>query len=636
MAAPTVNAVEPGALDDPKHSPVTFDRKFNAQSLLSSARYRMLARRESYAECTQHHHKLADFDGNIRQPGPPTGVPTFAAAPAPFYVPLANRYPRAQYPLAKLINRAFSALIFGEGRCPELKYSGDKDATDYVSAIAVACDFWTKMHLARNWGGGAGTVGLSWCFHEGLPRVEVHRAKHLWVHEWADRQELVPAAVSEVYTYPYEEWDEKKKRFVENWYWYHRYWDQTRDILFESRPVRDEQGRVVEPDWVPEEFEEHNDGEAHFVWIQNVPTDEIDGLPDYDGQQDDLDDLDVVYSVLTRGTTLNLDPTLVLKQDPQKKVSPRGPTGVSKGSDNALTVGESGDAKYLELAGTSVTAGLALLDAKKKAILEVAQCILADPNQVAAAGISSVALKIIYAPMLSVGNVYRSTYGKGGKRVLSAMMRVARDREDEEVLELPPRVKEEKDEETGEITETLEERKPGESENLELKWPAYFQPTAADQTAAITTLSTATGAKQIISTRTANAEAAKAFGVDPAEEWDRLQDEQDSDHQTAADAFTDADAGGRSTEMQKDLPGGGHLKISSKGEGDKPPPPPPPVVAPGGGAGAPGGPGAPGGGGAPPGAAGAKPGAPPGVPRAGGTDAQPKIGPLPKPKLPKG
>jgi hypothetical protein len=528
----------------------------------------MLQRRESYAQCSQHWHKFADFDGNVRMPGPPTSVPMFASAPAPFLVPLAQRYPRAQYPLAKLIVNAFSALLFGEDRCPALKYPGDDDASDYAAALVLACDLWPKMIQARNWGGGCGTVGISWSFHAGKPRIEIHRAKHLVVHEWLDRQELVPAKISEVYTYPYEEWDAEKRRFVQNWYWYHRYWDTDRDVLFEPCPVR-EHGKVVEPTWVPAEVIEHNDGAAHFVWVQNIPSDEIDGLPDYDGQTDDFDDLDIVYSVLTRGTVLNLDPTLVLKMDPAKLQTRE----VAKGSDNALRVGADGDAKYLELAGTSVTAGLALFNEKKKAILEVAQCVLADPNEVAAAGISSVALKVIYAPMLSAGNVLRGTYGKAVAQLVSQMMRVARDRSDEEIVKLPPRVVSDVDSTTGEKNEKLVERVPGVSEDLDLQWPAYFQATATDRTAEIATLSTATGAKQIISTQTANEEAAKTYGRDPAEEWKRLQSEQQAEHEMAANAFGDADAGGRTTELTKKLPGEGELKILSSGTAEPKPVP---------------------------------------------------------------
>lgn len=615
--------IDPHPAQNAGHSPVKFGNRFSAHSLLASPRYQMLARRESFEECSQHDHKIVDFDGNLRMPGPPTSMPMLASSPAPFAVPLLGRYPRARYPLARLIVRAFSSLLFGDEKCPLLSYPGDDDAQDFAGAIAQACSLWDKFYQARNWGGGCGTVGLSWCFHEGTPRVEVHRAKHLFVHEWADRKELVPAKVSEVYTYMYEEWDEREQRFVENEYWYHRYWDTEQDVLFAPQPVRIDK-KIVEPVWTPEDVFTHGDGEAHFVWIQNQPSDDIDGVPDYHGLYDNFDDLDVVCSVLTRGTTLNLDPTLVLMMEPALLQMSRS---IAKGSDNALKVGEGGDAKYLELAGTSVTAGIALKDAKKKDILEVAQCILADPNEVAASGISSVAMKLVYAPMLAAANVLRGTYGKAAERIVAQMMRRARKHWDEEVVDLPPRVVSETDPNTGEKTDELVDREPGTSEDLLAKWPPYFQTTPDDRSKEVTTLGAATGNKQILSTQTANEEAAKAFGRDPAEEWKRLQSEQQADHETAANAFQDASVGGASTKITKPLPDDGEIEISATGEDDKPKPPPPGMPgAPGGVPGAPGGqPGQP--------VAPQPPGAPGGAQKPpGGLPALPK---LKGPKLPK-
>jgi hypothetical protein len=615
-------AVEPHGAQDAAHPPVSFGPAFTAQSLLSSPRYRMLAFRERYAECKQHEHKIVDFEGNLRTPGPPTSIPMMSSAPAPFMMPLLQRYPRAQYPLAKLMNRAFTAFLFGDGHQPTFECPGDDDATDYANSLATMAHLWTKMTMARNWGGSCGTVGISWSFHAGLPRVEVHRAKHLFVHEWTDRQELVPAQVSEVYTYPVTLWNEAKRRFEEELFWYHRYWDEDRDILFEPCPVRRE-GKVIEPIWVPQEIAQHDDGETHFVWVQNIPSDEIDGLPDYEGQYDDLDDLDVVYSVLSRGTSLNLDPTLVLQMDPMLLVMSRT---VAKGSDQALKVGKDGDAKYLELAGTSVTAGLALLQAKKEIILAAAQCILADPNEVAASGISSVAMKLLYAPMLAQTNVMRDQYGPAVERIVRQMLRSARKNWDQQAVLLPQRVKSAVDPETGNKTDTLHDRAPGTSEDCNAKWPPYFEATADDRSKEVTSLTTAVGAgKQIISTRTANEEAAKVYGRDPDQEWHRLQEEQQNEHQQAANAFSDADAGGRTTELTKSLPGDGELKISSTGQSDKPPLP---SQAPSGGLpGAPGGPQASGGQPGIPGATGKLPG--------GGFGDVPALPRLKGPKLPK-
>ena len=134
---------------------MTFGSRFTRATLRSSPRYRTLARLESYGECTQHHHKLVDWEGNLRPPGPPTSVPPLGATPAPFWTSMSQRYPRASIPLGKLLVRTLSACLFGDERCPKLVFVGDDDATDYAGALADASDLWTKFFLARNWGEGA-------------------------------------------------------------------------------------------------------------------------------------------------------------------------------------------------------------------------------------------------------------------------------------------------------------------------------------------------------------------------------------------------------------------------------------------------------------------------------------------------
>lgn len=529
-----------------------FGSGFRARNILQSERYLALHWREGYGASRQHDHKVVDFDGNMTPPGPPTAVPLLSSAPAPFRVPMRQRRPSAPYRLAKLIVESFTALLFGENRWPTLLFPGDEAAQDYAAALVKAEALPMKLLMARGWGGSCGTVGLSWCFHNGRPRVEVHRAKHLFVHEWEDRADLVPAAVSEVYIYPNPEVDAERGTIVTAWYWFHRYWDQKQDIVFAPCPFK----KNVEPVWVPEKVNVHDDGEAHVVWVQNLPSDEIDGEPDYEGLYENFDDLDVLCSVLTRGTVLNLDPTLVIAAD---KASMTLAREVKKGSDNSLDVGMGGSAEYLELTGSSVEAGLKLFESKKRAALEVAQCILADPNEVAASGLSSVALKVIYAPMMAKTNVLRAQYGEAIKRLVTQQMRVARKRAAEQVVILPPKVVPNESDEAA--PPTFVERNPGVSENADLHWPPYFSPTPTDQGAVATTMAAATGGKPFLSSQTATEETAKVFGRDPAEEWRRVKAAHQSEMEMASKAFEDANIGGK-VEVEKELSGGGKMTFS--------------------------------------------------------------------------
>lgn len=541
---------------------------FRGTSVLSSPRYRELDRRAAYYHCRQHDEKGYDWDGRILSlagPGALASQPLISKAVAPYYVPLSSRRPSAPYRLARVVTNAFTNMIFGAQRFPDFKTPGDEDTQDFDEALVKAANLRTKMIRARRIGGSCGTVGLSWCYdYKGRPRVSTHEGKYLYVHEWDDREELVPAWVTEVYLTPKDEWDGQRRKYVRNWYWRRRDWTEGEDIVFVPQLYQANK----EPIWQPDATQSvtHDDGFCHFVWIQNLPSEEIDGECDYDGLYEFFDQLDVMLSVISKGAVLNLDPTLVLKVDRDIV----GTMGVAKGSDNSLVVGEEGGAEYLELLGSSIEAGVKLFNEKRRAALEVAQCVVPDPSENSAADTSSLTLKTRYMPMLGKCEVLREQYGGGMKRLLEQMTEVARLKggkprtiyeKDEEgniteksvvlYVTLPPKVVEQEahDAETGEAvtdpasgekqTRTqFEPRQPGPGGGeLEVVWPEYFPPTPADKQQAATALTTANGGKPVISQQTSVEQAASMFGVSPDEEWERVQkDGANDDAKLAAQA----------------------------------------------------------------------------------------------------
>jgi len=538
--------------------------EFRGTSVLSSPRYRELDRRQQYYDCTQHDEKKYDFDGRIidqRGSGASATQPLINSEVAPFYVPLSARRPHAPARLARVITNAFTNMVFGAQRFPTIKVSGDADTQDFDAELVRATNLSTKMIRARTIGGSVGTVGLSWCFDaKGRPSIEVHNGKYLFVHEWEDREELIPQWVTEVYLTSRPEWDGSKKKFLTNWYWHRRDWMPDQDVLFVD--VRYQKG--VEPDWIPDQKNSvrHEDGFCHLHWIQNLPAEGEDGVPDYDGLYELFDAVDVLNSVVVKGAILNLDPTLVLKID--RDIA--GAMGVKKGSDNSLIVGEEGGADYLELTGSSLEAGIKLLQEQRRNGLETAQCIVPDPADVAAQGVSSVALKAMFGPMMGKCETLRDQYGRPIKRMFDQMNRAARAKvgqstvvvvKDENgqdvekpgryVIALPPKIVETPkqddegqpvfDEQTGkpQVDVKKVDRAPGAGGDVELDWPPYFMPTPADQQAELTTLSAAAGAKPILSQQTAVEKAAAALGVDPNSEWARVQKDSAADKEAAAD-----------------------------------------------------------------------------------------------------
>jgi hypothetical protein len=530
---------------------------FSPRSLLVGERFYELDRLESYFLSRQHDGKTFDFDGRFYSPRSTT--PTISAEKFHQFVPLKARRPSTPYPLARVIVNAFTSLVFGEGRFPSVKIDGDPMSEDFLRASSRVGRLPMHMIRARNIGGSMGTVGVSWSFYKGKPRFEVHNPKNLHVHEWSDRVLLSPAHITEIYTYFRVEWDGKQKQFVKVYYWFRRDWTEDADIVFKD--VRYEKNK--DPAWAIDEEKSapHGEGRCHFEWIQNLPSDEIDGQADYEGLLDQFDAMDTLVSVVMKGATLNLDPTLLLKMDPEL-VSRKG---VLKGSEHALIVGESGSAEYMELGGASLEAGSKLIDALRRQILETAQCVVADPNDVAAQGTSSVALKMMYAPMLAKADILREQYGTALERILDSMGESARkamakskpvpmtaeggfespvaisqpgeeEPATEPTFDMPPRVVMEKiiDQETGlplvdpQTGEELPERPvrvprtPGDGGEINLHWPPYFAPTPDDQSKIVTTLSMAVAGKAVLSTETATDIAAMAYGLDPAEERKRI------------------------------------------------------------------------------------------------------------------
>ncbi len=554
--------------------------------ILDSDRFKSLDRKQSYFDCTQHDFKKYDFDGriiNANSGGVVQATQPLIGEKAGYYVPLRARRPSTPYRLPRVITTSFTGLLFGDQRFPTLSVPTDPKTQDYLGCISTVASLPVRMIQARNLGGSMGTACLSWAYVDGKPRVRVHNAKYIHVHEWDDRDEFIPRHVIECYQFTKQEWDPQKRRLVTVTYWHRRDWLPNLDLVF--LPTRVQQG--IEPTFIPDfqKSVQHNDRLCHFVWIQNLPSDDIDGHSDYEGLYDNFDTLDCMLSVLTKGATLNLDPTVVLKLDPDAINS----AGVRKGSENALVVGEDGDAKYMELVGSSITAGINLFNRKRETTLEVAQCVLLDPDKAAAQGVSSVAQKMVYTPMLGKSDILREQYGSGLKRLTEPMVVVAqraskstvividpetmKEVEERQVVILPPKVKKTPSPVPGEddIIKLIP-REPGEGTEVDPQWPPYFQPTPQDKQMQGAMLFQGSGQQAFIPVQTAVEEAAKLFGRDPDAEWTKMQSQQDEAEGKQNQMFADATgAAGGKVQHTTPLAGGGQMTRTVA-------PPPPPSI----------------------------------------------------------
>lgn len=503
------------------------------RNLAEDERFRELDKSEAYFRATQDAHKKYDWSGNLLgydQPIRPGWT-----------VPMSQRRPTSRYDLAKVIVNRLTSMVFGEGKFPELRVEGDTEAEEYVRALSKEARLPVRLAEARSYGGAEGTACLSFGFVDGAPRVRVHNPKHVSVLRWKDRDEFVVGAAMKAFAYPRNVYNNETRRFERKWFWTVTFWDELQEIIWRDIP----EWIANEPDWQtkwPRDFQNvHAYGFAPLYWIQNKPdSSDTDGESDYIGLESTFDDINRLMSATTKGTVANVDPTLVIKEDPATNTGQ-----VFKGSGNAIFA--KGGAEYLELKGTAVEAAERQADHLRQACLDVAGVVLADPEELSGAAQSAKALEILYQPMLANCDTLRDQYGEFGiKRILVDMLKVARRflttaptvATDGTLVQskilLPPKI--ETDEESG--TVTVRELTPGTSERVTLNWRPYFSPTWKDIVDATTGMKNANGGKPTVSHRSSVQAIAPLIGVeDIDEEMKRIEEEAEADMERQQEAF---------------------------------------------------------------------------------------------------
>ena len=484
--------------------------KVRLRGFAHGERFHRLDRLESYYRRRQDAHKAYDWSGSFFGYGGESPV-----KPG-FWVPYAHRQPAARYDIARLAVDRFSALLFGADRFPKITVAGDEAAQRYVLQLVKATSLVSRLYAARQLGGAVGSVGMSYGFRDGKPRVEVHNAKHLMPLRWADRAECKLGAVLKCYSYPRDVYDAKERRIVTTTLYYVRYWDENVEIVWEPMTA----SQAEDPNWrrFKHDHVEHGMGVCPVVWIQNRPdAEDPDGEGDYEGTEPNMDELNQLLSGASSGVKANNDPTLVVKMSPKMNDG-----SLRKGSGNAIF--SEGGAEYLEISGASAAATLDTVEKLRAMTLDMLSVVVADPERLAGAAQSAAALRILYAPMLAATDVLRGTYGEKIVELLKGLLRGARNLLGQSRIET--------NEETGEMTEVrlavelppyFEKNEdgtqtevaldPGSSEHIELNWNPYFAPTWEDISKASASAMAASGGKAVISHRTAVQSVQELFGV---------------------------------------------------------------------------------------------------------------------------
>jgi hypothetical protein len=483
-------------------------------------RFRRLDRYEAVFRTTHYHHLTQDWWGmsadTMETISPSVQVPAGFEQPA-INMSVRMKRPTAPINLGMAIVKRFTGLLFSQTRRPQVEVEGDEDTQDYLQACMQQMRFFAKMTVARNMGGGSGSVLVTCHLKAGKFALEVHNPKHCQIL-WKDRSTLTPLAVLKLYRYPVEEpeMDDKGNfrgmRTVE--YLYRRLITESDDTVF--KPVKLVPG--AKTDWEVESEAIHDLGFFPGVWVQNSEVlDSEDGDPDCHGVWQIFDTIDRLNAQANKGVLNCCDPTPVIRTDP-KEVAQMGGS-LRKGSENALYVGSAGGATYMEISGAGIAAAAALVERMTSAALKVVRCVMLDPEQMSGAAQSAKAMEFLYAPMLEAADDLRAQYGDLLiVQLLEMVEKIARAFEGKPTKTVDPK--------TGEMVDAVfslnlpakpdgTPRKLGKGGHIKITWGPYFAPTETDRQIEINNLVVAkTGG--IIDEETAVNKGAHMFGVKDA------------------------------------------------------------------------------------------------------------------------
>lgn len=499
--------------------------QISLSDLCESSRCHELDKYESYFKSTQELYKRYDWNGSLISAGTPV-------APGWSTVAHSERRARTTFQAAKIIVNRLTSFVFGSERFPEIKIEGDPDAEDFAKSLSDVSRLPMRMIEARGLGGAMGTVCLSFGFVDGKPRIEVHNAKHCTVTNWIDKADFKVGSAIKAYKFERPVFENNK--IVVKTFYYARYWDGEVEKVWDPIP----QKNAEQYGWtnLPHKEFRHPGGVCPFYWVQNLPdSEDLDGYSDYQGLLPEFNEVNQLLSATTKGTIANVDPTLVIREDPAMNEGT-----VHRGTDN--TIWARGGAEYLELKGSSQASADAQLRMLKQDLMDAAQVVNIDPNRLGGAMAAST-LKLMYAPMLAKCDVIREQYAEFAiKPILRDMLKTAKavgtnvdvvevDGEPVNVaykLNLPKRMND---------AGALEERQPGTSEDVILNWPNYFSPSDVDAKQKVDALKAANGGKSLISHRTSVAAVQSLYGVSDVDAELKAIDEDDEKALEAAKAL---------------------------------------------------------------------------------------------------
>ena len=501
-----------------------------------------LRRKSAFVKCEQHDHHAVSWDGTPRDVGvnylqermrPQGFVPSNAA-------PYGKRKPDAASALPRQVTTAFTDLLFGNGRYPTLHVASDNNTEQYLAAIMEESNAWDVLVEARDIAGGCGSAALSVGVDAGEPMAECHHPADLWVREWKPGAKWIPVEVVEQYLVAVQ-YETDEGRIETKNVWRTKVWTQTHVVHYQDVPEdwgKDSENEDVE---IPVDGDpvEHKAGRCPVVWYQNTRNSKApEGETDLEGAYHLTDRLDRLQSMTVRGSIANTDPTLVRKIE--DRLRRRRPVE-RKGYGAMIDVGPGGDAKLLEITGSSIETSWHGVQELRSQVLQTVGCVIVDP-ETAGSYKSGEALQLLWRRMEARCNRLRVPATSVLRQMSSIWITLGTEfgvgsLEDPEngLILLPPKVTEipqEPDEPGEPAPEPKTKTHPhqvGKGRYVKVIWPPYHEPTANQLQAWATALATSNGQKPTISQETATAEMVNYLGRgDPGDERRKIEQEKAS------------------------------------------------------------------------------------------------------------
>lgn len=496
-------------------------------------RFVELSAKEAYFRGDQYHERPYDWSGNLVNPkGLAVMRERHGYVPSHDETPATNmRRPSTTYNLGKVVVSRFGAMLVGKKRFPTAAVAKDHDTQLWCNRVMSKAKFQAHFSEAVNLGGMMGSVLVMFKVVDGRFQLECFNTKFCTV-VWKSFTEGSMHAFSVSYPYQKQVLDEKTQRWETKTYAYRRVVTENFDIEFEPQELiasmgkyrlKDGEGAVPVPN--PDRTVQHNLGRCPGRFIQNLPRyDQVDGDCDYEGLQSKIDRINENLSAINSAIQSNLDPTLVLKMTPDdyKRLEETGGP-IKMGNDGfAIIVGDKGDAKYIEVQCANIEVAIKIMELMRVWALEEADCVVADPHKISGAAQSDSAISKLYTPMLAKLDLKRTQYGdRGIKELLGDMIHAHNKLTAVVVTEDGP---------TRPYLKPIEVVDPAtlksravvpnhdiESDDIELTWGRYFEPSANDVFQVVEAAVMATGGKAVTTQKQAAHFVADYFG-DPAVE----------------------------------------------------------------------------------------------------------------------